>query len=251
MKPVTGSLVIAALLPLLALAGEPLNQISQEERAQGWDLLFNGEDTDAWIGMDGAPFPPQTWTVEDGALRSLQDSSGGDLRTVDEYSNFELLIDWKIPPGGNSGIKYLVQEEWIAANFDPALPEWRKRRIRRSAVGPEYQLFDDSVHNKSKPGWELSSTGALYLLYAPLDKKVNPVGEWNTARIIVDGLHVEHWLNGAKILEYELNSKELLDQVKKTKFRQMVGFGEKGPGPIVLQHHGHPVWFRNIKIRKW
>lgn len=215
-----------------------------------WKPLFDGKTTAGWTGMRGATFPTQTFAVEDGSLRTLEDGSGGDIRTVDEYTNFELEFEWKISPGGNAGLKYNVQEAWTTAGFKPNLPPERKAALERSAVGFEYQVIDDSIL-KRKPGWEKSATGALYLIYAAEgQKKMNPPLEWNKARIVVDGNHVEHWLNGEKLFECELGSKETLERVEQTKFRRMPGYGLAGTGPIVLQHHGHPAWFRNLRIRE-
>ncbi len=218
--------------------------------ASEWITLFDGASTSAWMGMDRTPFPSQTWVVEDGLLRTTEDGSGGDLRTIDEYRDFELVFDWKIGPGGNSGVKYGVQEEWISASFKPDLPRERKAQVRLQAVGLEYQMIDDDALDHSKPDWELSATGAVYLLAAPPSKKVNPPGEWNSSRIVMKGSTAEHWLNGEKILTVELGSKEILEQVERTKFRKMSGYGRPGEGAIVLQHHGKPAWFRGIKIRR-
>lgn len=238
-----------ALLLSSGLASAEPNRLTSEEQSQGWKLLFDGKTMNGWRGMKSAPFPSQTWMIEDGCIRTQEDDSGGDLITDQEFSSFELSIEWKISPKGNSGIKYLVQEEWLSPHFQPDLSEAQKRNQWLAAVGPEYQILDDTLMGR-RPGSELSSTGALYLLYSPQNKRVNPPGEWNLTRIVVQDDHVEHWLNGQKLLEYTLSSKELLDLVEKTKFRKVPGFGIRGPGHIVLQHHGSPAWFRNIKIRE-
>jgi hypothetical protein len=246
---ILGWAVAVCLITSAGLAGAELNGLSTEEKAQGWKMLFDGTTTTGWRGMKGTPFPSQTWTIEDGSIRTLEDHSGGDLITEEAFSSFELAVEWKISPRGNSGIKYLVQEEWLSPHFRPDLPERQKHNQWLSAVGPEYQILDDDPAERH-PGWELSSTGSLYLLYSPHNPQINPPGEWNTARIVVRGDHAEHWLNGEKLLEYELSSPELLARVEKTKFRKVPGYGIRGPGHIVLTHHGAPVWFRNIKIRK-
>jgi hypothetical protein len=240
---------VAWLLPPVERAQAEPNRLTADEQTHGWKLLFDGETTAGWRGMKGTPFPSQTWKIEDGTIGTQEDESGGDLISEQKFSNFELLVEWKISPGGNSGIKYLVQEEWLSPHFQPDLPENQKRNQWLAAVGPEYQVYDDETMRR-RPGWELSSTGAFYLLQSPKNKRINPPGEWNLARIVVRGNHVEHWLNGGKLLEYELGSPELLALVEKTKFRKVPGFGIKGPGHVVLQHHGSPAWFRNIKIRE-
>jgi hypothetical protein len=239
---------IAWLVSLASVARAEPNRLTAEEQAGGWKLLFDGKTTNGWRGMKGTPFPSQTWMIADGAIGTQEDESGGDLITEKTFNNFELSVEWKISPGGNSGIKYLVQEEWLSPHFQPDLPEKQKHNQWLAAVGPEYQIYDDSTM-RHHAGWELSSTGAFYLLQSPENKHINPPGEWNLARIVVRGNHVEHWLNGAKLLEYELGTPDLLARVEKTKFRKVPGFGIKGPGHIVLQHHGSPAWFRNIKIR--
>jgi hypothetical protein len=239
---------IAWLVSLASVARAEPNRLTAEEQAGGWKLLFDGKTTNGWRGMKGTPFPSQTWMIADGAIGTQEDESGGDLITEKTFNNFELSVEWKISPGGNSGIKYLVQEEWLSPHFQPDLPEKQKHNQWLAAVGPEYQIYDDSTM-RHHAGWELSSTGAFYLLQSPENKHINPPGEWNLARIVVRGNHVEHWLNGAKLIEYELGTPDLLARVEKTKFRKVPGFGIKGPGHIVLQHHGSPAWFRNIKIR--
>ena len=230
-----------------AFAGEH-NTLTSQEKADGWQLLFDGYSFEGWKSMKGSPFPTRSWTLEDGTIRT-REGAHFDLSSEKQYDNFELVFDFKLSPNGNSGIKYLVQHEWLSPHWSPDRPEDWNAAQALSAVGYEYQIFDDRQLDK-KPGWELSSMGAFYLVYAPEKKNPNPPGEWNTGRILVDGNHVEHWLNGEKMLEYELGSEETLERVAATKFRAVPGFGLKGPGNVVLQHHGAPAWFRNIKIRE-
>ncbi len=199
--------------------------------------------------MRGNPLPAQSWAVEDGMIRTQEDRTGGDLRTIAEYTDFDLRWEWKISENGNSGIKYNVQEEWISFAFRPDISPQQRERAQRGAIGFEYQISDDSRWDRSREDWAKSATGALYLLEWANDKPLKPVGEWNTSRIVVRGNHGEHWLNGEKLFEFEMGSRELLDKVAKTKFRQAPGYGRKGPGPIVLTHHGTPVWYRNLRIR--
>ena len=233
-----------------AFAGEPLNRLTEAEKLAGWQLLFDGETTAGWEGFNNTPFPAQSWAVDDGALRTLADRSGGDLVTVSQFENFDLVFEWKLVKGGNSGVKYLVQKAWAGPGYRPHLSRERKTRALLGATGPEYQLLDDSVLNRKKKGWEYSSCGSLYLLYKPgPDKQVNPPGQWNRSRIVVRGTHGEHWLNGKKLLEYEFNSPEMFARVEQTKFKRVPGFGFKGEGHIALTHHNHPVWYRNIKVR--
>lgn len=223
-----------------ALYGADLNTLTKEEKAAGWQLLFDGKTYKGWTGMKGTSLPEEHWEIEDGALRTVSGEHGLDLVTTRPYDNFELTFDVKILADGNSGLKYLVRQDWTLNPERPSL----------QAVGHEYQVLDDATL-KGKPGWEKESMGSFYLVYEPDDdKKQSPFGEWNTCRVLVQGEHVEHWLNGEKILEYELGTKELFEQVQRTKFRNVPGFGSKAEGYIVLTHHQSPAWFRNIKIRE-
>ena len=241
---------LAIIASSLGLAESAHNRLTDAEKLAGWQLLFDGSTPTGWEGFQGTPFPSTSWAIEDGSIRTLADSSGGDLVTVSEFENFELSFDWKLVKGGNSGVKYLVQKAWAGPGYRPHLSPDAKRRSMLRATGPEYQLLDDDGLNRRRPGWEFSSSGSLYLLYKPVeDKPTHPAGEWNTARIVVRGTHGEHWLNGRKILEYAFNSPEMLARVEQTKFKRVPGFGFKGPGHIALTHHNHPVWYRNVKLR--
>ncbi len=244
-------MILAFLLVTVAgLADSPNNRLTHAEKLEGWQLLFDGSTPTGWEGFQGTAFPTQSWAIEDGALRTLADNSGGDIVSVGEFENFELSFDWKLVQGGNSGVKYLVQKAWAGPGYRPHLSPEAKRRSMLRATGPEYQLLDDENLNRRRQGWEYSSCGSLYLLYKPVDgKPVRPAGEWNTSRIVVRGTHGEHWLNGVKLLEYEFNSPDMFGRVERTKFKRVPGFGFKGPGHIALTHHNHPVWYRNIKIR--
>jgi hypothetical protein len=223
--------------------------LSPAEESAGWRMLFDGKTRTGWTGMKGTPFPAKSWVIEDGMIRTTEDGSDGDVVTTTAFDNFELAFEYRLAPGGNSGVKYGVQQEWLSPHWAPdEKPEFKAHQAI-SAVGYEFQVYDDDTM-KREPGWELSSSGALYLLEAPHDKKLNRPGEWNSVRVLVNGNHVEHWLNASKLLEYELGSKELLAKVETTKFRKVPGYGRKGVGYIVLQHHGSPAWFRNIKIRE-
>jgi hypothetical protein len=224
---------LALLLPLLAFAAHAAdpNTLTDEEKAAGWRLLFDGKTTEGWVGIGKDAFPEQGWVVEDGALVHKEKAGGGDIVTKDSFSDFELTWDWKVEFGANTGLKY-------------NLPDPKK------GVGFEYQLIDDEHHPDGVKGGRLHQTGGLYdAIEPPADKKVNPPGEWNSSRVIVKGNHVEQWLNGAKTVEFELGSSALMEIKAKSKFKNTAGWGEKATSPILLQDHGDGSSFRSIKIR--
>jgi hypothetical protein len=225
------SLAAAFLLTLAALpafAAEP-NTLTDEEKAAGWKLLFDGQTTTGWVAIGKTEFPAEGWVAENGTLHHTK--GGGDIVTVDSYDSFELTFDWMIPMGANSGVKY-------------NLPNPAKN------IGFEYQLLDDENHPDGIKGGRKHQTGGLYDLIEPaLDKKVSPLGEWNSSRILVRGNHVEHWLNGGKTVEFEIGSAELLALVAESKYKKVAGFGTKLSSPILLQDHGDETTFRSIKIR--
>lgn len=208
------------------------NMLTDEEKKVGWQLLFDGNKTSlrAYNGRE----LPAGWVISNGEI-ALDPSAkaGGDITTADEYGDFEFAIDWKISRKGNSGIMYRVKET-------PGEPAY--------VTGPEYQILDnkEASDNKTTLTWAASN----YALIAPQPDVCNPAGEWNHAVIKVKGKHVEHWLNGFKVVEYEIESKEWLDLVAKSKFAGMKDYGRMPKGHIVLQDHGYKVSFRNIKIRK-
>ena len=207
------------------------NELSAEEKAAGWKLLFDGKTTSGWRGLGKAEFPAKGWVVADGALTHEAKGGGGDIVTAEDYESFELVWDWKIAEVGNSGVKY-------------NLPDKNK------GIGFEYQMLDDEKHPDGVRGGRLHQTAGLYDLIEPAaDKKVNPVGQWNTSRILVQGNKVEHWLNGAKTLAFELASPELKERVAKSKYKNAPGFGDKKPSPILLQDHGDEVCVKNMKLR--
>jgi hypothetical protein len=218
----------------------PANTLSAAEKAAGWKLLFDGRTTNGWRGFHADAFPSHGWVVEDGAIKRVATVStpgaGGDIITAGQYGNFELALDWKLTAGGNSGLKYLVAE--------------RPDRKGRSGVSYEMQILDDERHPDAKAGVNGNRTaGALYDLIAPGTHAARPVGEWNEARLVVKGRHVEHWLNGQRIVQFEIGSPEMKALIAKSKYKDIQGFGEATSGHILLQDHGDEVWFRNLKIR--
>lgn len=214
-----------------------INTLTSEEKQEGWVLLFDGETTDGWRGVYKETFPEKGWKVEEGHLKVVSSGGGeadfgGDIITENQYSDFEFSLEFKLTEGANSGIKYFVKEIY---------PE-----PEGSAVGLEYQLIDDSRPDVEGT-WTLAS---LYELYTAENKEVKPIGEFNKARILVEGDHVEHWLNGKKVVEYTRGSEEFRDLVAESKYSDHENFGEASEGHILLQDHGHEVAFRNIKIRE-
>lgn len=217
------------------------NTLTQAERDAGWQLLFDGSSTEGWRGYNKESFPERGWWVEDGMLTvgttgGSEDGDGGSIVTVESFDNFELTVDFLLQDTSNSGIFYRVIEN----ETDPI---W--------ANAPEYQLIDDETYMMTQAeGWgPTHRTGDNYDLHDSMVRAMNPVGEWNTARILVDGNHVEHWLNGEKTVEYDFGSTEWEELVAASKFNHYPAYGRTQTGPIGLQDHGHTVRFRNIKIR--
>ena len=217
------------------------NIISDRERAEGWQLLWDGRTTNGWRGAKLSTFPSDGWAIEDGILKVKksdggESTNGGDIVTVKKYKNFELSVDFKITPGANSGIKYFVDTEL--------------NRGEGSSIGCEFQILDDVLHPDAKLGVKgnRKCAGLYDLIPAPEDKPMNKIG-WNTALIIVKGNHVEHWLNGAKMLEYERSNQMWRALVAYSKYRDWPAFGEAVEGNILLQDHGDEVWFKNVKIK--
>lgn len=226
------------------------NQLSDGEKRAGWKLLWDGKTSNGWRSAKASGFPTKGWTIADGLLSVSQSGGaeatfGGDIITTRDYSNFELSVDFRLAEGANSGIKYFV---------DPAL-----LKGDGSAIGLEYQLLDDERHPDAKLGRDGNRTlGSLYDLIAARNlsdpaasgKRFNPPGQWNRAVLIVRGTHVEHWLNGFKVVEYERGSPEFRALVAQSKYKDWKNFGEWPSGPILLQDHGNKVDFRSIKIRE-
>lgn len=226
-------------LPLFALIGlvtsvlaaDSPNTLTDAEKAEGWKLLFDGATPTGWVALGKAEFPSKGWSVTDGTLMLAAKAQGGDIVTTDAYENFELKWDWKIAPAGNSGLKYNLIDA-------------------RKAVGFEYQLLDDAAHPDAKVRGRSRQTAGLYDLLEPAaDKKSLPPGEWNTSRLLVRGQHVEHWLNGARTVEFEIGGEALKSAVAGSKYKAIAGFGEKKASPILLQDHGDAIAFRSLKLR--
>ena len=218
------------------------NTISPQEAKEGWKLLWDGKTTDGWRGAKLSGFPEKGWKIENGILKVLkgngaESANGGDIVTTRTYKNFILKVDFKITEGANSGIKYFV---------DPEMNQGAG-----SAIGCEFQILDDDRHPDAKLGVKGNRRlGSLYdLIPAPQDKPVDKKG-WNTAVVVVKGNHVEHWLNGVKLLEYERNNAMWNALVAYSKYKDWPNFGNAAEGYILLQDHGDEVWFKNILIKE-
>jgi len=218
------------------------NTLTDWEVSHGWKLLWDGKTTRGWRGAKTPDFPTVGWRLEDGVLSvapsdGAESRNGGDIITTDTYENFDLIVDFRLTTGANSGIKYFV---------DPEL-----NKGEGSAIGCEFQLLDDDVHPDAKLGVAGNRTlAALYDLTPPVAKRPNPIGQWNRAVIVVRGPHVEHWLNGFKVVEYERGTQIWRALVAYSKYRGWPRFGEAKKGHILLQDHGNEVFFMNIKIRE-
>ncbi|HEV2671886.1 MAG TPA: DUF1080 domain-containing protein [Gemmatimonadales bacterium] len=204
------------------------NTLTDAEQTAGWRLLFDGQTTAGWRNY-GKKTISDGWKVQDGAL--TRTGAGGDIITNDEFGNFELSLEWKIEPGGNSGIFYRASEDSDEIYWN----------------APEVQVLDDAKHPDGQN--RLTSAGAAYDLYAAPAGIVKPANEWNAVRIIANGNHIEHWMNGVKLVEYEIGSRDWDSKVAGSKFAPHKKFGRNPQGHIGLQDHGNIVAFRNIKIR--
>lgn len=205
----------------------------QKKSTGAWLALFDGKTVSGWRNAQRDTLPDKAWVVENGEL-SFDPSKGhgSDIITTRSFKDFDLMADFKVSEGGNSGIKYFL--------------------IPNTSLGCEFQIIDDNKHPDAKMGINGDrKTGALYDIFPPAkNKPYKPAGEWNTARIVVKGNHVEHWLNGAKILEYERGSEAFKQAIAKSKFKDTRGFAEAITTAVLLQAHGDKITFRNIKIKE-
>ena len=209
------------------------NVLTSKEKKNGWVLLFDGVSTNGWTSTGGQPIPEGSWEIINGSLNTVIGNKGGDIITVNEYSDFELSVDFKITTGCNSGNKYFFTKYENGGN-----------------LGCEYQIIDDKSGEDIKEADHLC--GSFYDVLPPAEskKKVNPPGEWNTILIVAKGKNVEHWMNHVKILEFTRGNRAFTDAVAKSKFSKVVPpFGTVEKGHILLQYHGGLVSFKNIKIR--
>ncbi|HET7732189.1 MAG TPA: family 16 glycoside hydrolase, partial [Paludibacter sp.] len=218
------------------------NTISAEEKALGWKLLWDGKTTEGWRGAKLTAFPEKGWIVENGILKVLsstggESTNGGDIVTTRKYKNFELSVDFMITKGANSGIKYFVDTDL--------------NKGEGSSIGCEFQILDDQNHPDAKLGVKGNrKLGSLYDLIPAPENKPFRGGFFNTARIVVKGNKVEHYLNDVKIIEYERGTQMWKALVNYSKYAVWPNFGEAAEGYILLQDHGNEVSFKNIKIKE-
>jgi len=199
---------------------------------KGGKPLFDGKSLVGWRTFKKSAPPEKGWDIQDGCLHHIHKGGGGDLISDATYESFDLTWEWKVAEGANSGLKYFVSEE------------------RKSAIGHEYQLIDDERHPDAKLAEGKRVTASFYDVLKPNGAKPKPAGEWNTSRVLVNGNHVEHWLNGDKVLEYELGSESLLAAVQESKFKKEADFGKRVKCHLLLQDHGDEIWFRNLKLKE-
>lgn len=230
--------IVAVIFTLAGCASAPeppiqpaptVPTLTAEERAAGWRSLFDGTSLAGWHIYHGTG-TPTNWGAVNGTLMRL--SAGGDLVTNEQFANFELALDWRISRGGNSGILYRIDDGGAATDMS----------------GPELQVLDDSLHAEGKS--PLTSSGSVYGIYPAARAVVHPAGEWNSARLVVTGNTVEHWLNGTRVVQYVLGSPDWEQRVTASKFRQWPAYGRGLRGRIGLQDHGDIASYRNIRIRE-
>ncbi|MEP6764466.1 MAG: DUF1080 domain-containing protein [Gemmatimonadaceae bacterium] len=237
------------LLSAVSIAGAQPNQLTSAEKTAGWRMLFDGKTFAGWRGLGYDSVPSAHWRIKDGTIMKIasgnvpkiadgQPASGGDLMSIDTYENFELSWEFKLTPKANTGVKYNVSEEFSLKNAG-----------NHAALGWEFQLQDDINGDDITSPTHL--TGSLYEMIASNAPKITKsVGEWNSARLVFNGNKGEHWLNGRKVVEFDITTPEFAAQFAKSKYHNIKGFEERRKGHVILQDHNDEVYFRSIKIRE-
>lgn len=223
------------------------NTLSPAERQAGWALLFDGRTLDGWMWSVSTPAPQPSWAVKDGALVSSPDKGQqGYLLSKQSFSNFELVFDWRIEAKGNSGIKYRLQGFGAKGRMSPTPVD----EPRIEPVGLEYQLTDD-IANPDALSSPRHATGAIYEYIVPAKRAPAQAGVWHQSRILASGLHIEHWLDGEKVIDTDLDSPAAAASfaVSKRNSKELLRQQERRSSPIALQMHDGVVEFRNLKIR--
>jgi len=217
--------VLLGLLLAVVLA-KPRVAVGEEK---GFEPLLGDNGPQLWRGYAEEGWP-EGWSLEEGVLSRM--AGGGDIMTIEKYTDFELRLDWKISPGGNSGIIYRISTGDKASYV----------------TGIEYQILDDKKHSNGKD--LLTSAGSLYAMFPRNENALKPVGEWNEAKIIVQGNHIEHWLNGKLMVKCKIGSDDWNERLAKSKFADWPKFAKNREGHVALQDHNDPVWYRNIRIKR-
>jgi hypothetical protein len=256
-----------ALLVCAGLAAAQQNVLTPKEKKQGWQLLFDGRTFRNWEDPSKKSPPGDSFVIEDGCLKATSHPRyNEDLFSSATYQDFELMVDWRVSPRGNSGIKYRIQDRiWVkeikGKKFEDQVAmayqnrsEARPEKGQQYVVGFEFQAIDNEGHADGRRGGSHAS-GAMYDFLAPIKQMAKPVGEWNQARIVVKGSHVEHWLNGEKVLDADLKSPEIAERAsarwqKGSEVYKLLVNQPVKSGRISLQNHNDEAWFRNIKLRR-
>ncbi len=267
MKPIAAGLLLAACVVLAAQTDAPENTLTPQEASDGWVLLFDGKTMDNWVDPRQKTPPGDAWTIEDGCLKARSKPRiTEDLFSKSTYRDFELAFDWRISPAGNSGVKYLIQDHvWLprepGKKFEERVEDALLHRIAERpergqdyVIGLEYQITDDSS-NRDATGNFKHTAGSLYGMFAPSSHPAKAVGEFNRSRIVVRGNHVEHWMNGVKIVDASLDDAAGLSGFEKRwsaapRVLELLTKLPKRDCPFSLQNHGDEAWFRNIKIKR-
>lgn len=268
-------LTLLALLLAAAAVAQQANTLTPEEKAAGWILLFDGTSFQGWVDPNLKDPPAHAWTVVDGCIKTVPHAAmREDLMSKAKFRDFEMTFDWKVAPGANSGVKYRVQDV-ILMDRDKVrmdLPfeqrvefEYRNRPSKRETIRPdggyeeypvafEYQVIDSAHHRDALRGAKYRA-GALYSMSPATQAADRPAGEWNSSRLVVQGKHVEHWLNGVKVVDTRLDAPEVRESIEK-RWKDAPGIRALfldqpvAESPVALQHHVDEAWFRNIKIRR-
>jgi hypothetical protein len=260
-------ILASALLAGVGANGE-LNKLTSEEKPAGWILLFDGKSMKGWVDPRLKKPPGDAWTIEDGCLKATSKPRiREDLFSKQTFRDFEMLFDWRISPAGNSGVKYRIQDHLFVLprepneKFEASVQRTFQHRTNRRpdkgedyVVGFEYQMTDDAANADSKSNPK-HTAGALYDMVVPAAAAARPAGEFNHSRIVLRGNHVEHWLNGVKVVDSSLDAADAMSGIEKRwsvvpAVYEMLSKQPKKDCPISLQNHGDEAWFRDIKIRR-
>lgn len=267
-------MILLALFLTLTALGQAVNTLTSEEKKSGWILLFDGRSFEGWVDLTLKRPPAQAWTVVDGCIKTVPHAAmREDLMSTEKFRDFEMSFEWKVAPGANSGVKYRIQDVVLMDRdkvrmdlpFEQRVEfEYRNRPSKREAIGPgggyeeypvafEYQVIDSAHHPDALRGAKYRA-GALYSMSPVTQFADRPAGEWNDSRLVVQGKHVEHWLNGVKVVDTRLDAPEVRESIEKRwrsapGIRKLILEQPVAESPVALQHHSDEAWFRNIKIR--